>query len=348
MNAGRVIKIILIVFVIGLLFGGIKALSLYRKAFAPNVYLTKTKEVYFYVKTGASYNDVLSDLKSENILKSTKSFEWTANRKNYANHINPGRYLITHRMSNNSLVNMLRSGEQEIVKLTFNNVNTIKEFSERIAKQLEFSSEALSELLTDERTIEKYGFTNYTLPAMFIPNTYDFYWNTSPEKFLDRMHVEYDNFWTDRRKYKAEQIGMTQEEVSTLASIVEKEVIFDDEKRRVAGLYMNRIKQRIRLQADPTLIFALNDYSIRRVLNKHKKLDSPYNTYKIYGLPPGPICIPDIGSIDAVLNYEEHSYIYMCAKEDFSGYHNFAKTLKAHNRNAEAYQRELNKRRIYK
>lgn len=250
-------------------------------------------------------------------------------------------------MSNNDLVNLLRSGNQTAVHLTFNNINTMKDLANRLSDQLEFSSDSFYVLIMDSALIRSYGFNKYTIPAMFIPNTYEVYWDISPEDFLDRMKTEYDRFWNKSRMAKAKKIDMSPAEVTTLASIVNKEVRFDDEKPRVAGLYMNRIDKGIRLQADPTLIFAHNDYTIRRVLKKHMQLDSPYNTYKNAGLPPGPICIPDISSIDAVLNYEKHKYIYMCAKPDFSGYHNFARTLQEHNRNAEAYRRELNKRRIY-
>ena len=347
MSAGRVVKIILIFFIVAISIAGIKAIDIYRKAFAANVIVKGSKEIHFFIHTNTTYESIFEELTNKELLKNSNSFDWTAKRKNYPNRIKPGRYLIKNRMSNNDLVNMLRSGNQNVVELTFNNVNTIENLSERIAEQLEFTSADLMLLLSDTTVLHSNGFSAYTIPAMFIPNTYEIYWNTKPEGFVERMHKEYQLFWTKSRKAKAQKLGLTQEEVITLASIVNKEVRFDNEKKTVAGLYINRLNKGIRLQADPTLIFAMGDFSIRRVLNKHKKLDSPYNTYKYAGLPPGPICIPDIASIDAVLNHEKHSYIYMCAKPDFSGYHNFAKTLKAHNKNAEAYRRELNKRRIY-
>ena len=347
MSASRVVKIILILFIVGITIGGIKAIDIYRKAFASNVDISTGEEVFFYVYSGSDYAAVFSNLQEKGIVKNTQSFNWTAQRKNYPNHIRPGRYLIKPRMSNNDLVNMLRSGNQVPVDLTFNNINTLKDLSKRLSEQLECSHDQLYAMLRDTSVIHAYGFDEYTIPAMFIPNTYEIYWNVSPKSLLDRMHQEYDKFWTRSRLAKAQKMSMSPEDVITLASIVNKEVRYDDEKKRVAGLYINRINKGIRLQADPTLVFAHNDFTIRRVLNKHKKLDSPYNTYKYAGLPPGPICIPDITSIEAVLNYEKHKYIYMCAKPDFSGYHNFAKTLKQHNKNAEAYRRELNRRRIY-
>ena len=182
---------------------------------------------------------------------------------------------------------------------------------------------------------------------MFIPNTYEIWWNISPKAFIERMYKEYNDFWNPRRQRKADGMKMTREEVITLASIVNEETRKDDEKPRIAGVYMNRLENRIRLHADPTVIYGLGNFSIKRVLRKHYMIDTPFNTYKIDGLPPGPICFPDISSIDAVLNYEKHNYFYFCARSDFSGYHAFARTLAEHNRNAALYQHELNKRRIY-
>ncbi len=347
MSATRVLKLLLLFFVLSLLVAGFKGLDIYHKAFTPNIQVKDSRETYFYVYTGSSFAEVFGLLKKKNLLKNEKTFEWTAHKKKYPDHIQPGRYLVKNRMSNNELVNLLRSGRQEPVMLTFNNTNTLKNLADRVAVQLEFRSDSLLKQMADTSVLNRYDFTLQTLPAMFIPNTYEIYWNTSPEQFMDRMYREYNRFWTRLRQAKADKLNLTRVEVITLASIVTKETSFDNEKPRVAGLYINRLEKGIRLQADPTLIFAWGDYSIRRVLNYHRQLDSPYNTYMYDGLPPGPICIPDIASIDAVLNYERHNYIYMCAKPDFSGYHNFAATLDAHNRNAEAYRRELNKRKIY-
>jgi UPF0755 protein len=194
----------------------------------------------------------------------------------------------------------------------------------------------------------KYGFNEQTIMTMFIPNTYEFYWNTSADEFFERMADEYKKFWTDERKQKAKNIGLSQSEVSILASIVELETQKKDERPTVAGVYINRLKKKMLLQADPTVVFALGDFTINRVLKIHLETDSPYNTYKYSGLPPGPIYLPSISSIDAVLNFENHDYIYFCAKEDFSGYHNFAKTLAQHNENARKFQQALNKRKIWK
>ena len=206
----------------------------------------------------------------------------------------------------------------------------------------------MASVLLHDSTAAYYGFKANTFISMFIPNTYQVYWTDSPEQILDRMKKEYDAFWTDERKQKAKNLNMTQEEVSTLASIVKGETNKMDEAPTVAGVYINRLKRGIALQADPTLVFAIGDFSIRRILNKDKNFDSPYNTYQHRGLPPGPINMPSIATLDAVLDYEDHNYLYFCAKEDFSGYHAFAKTLAEHNRNARKFQRALNRERIYR
>lgn len=348
MSASRIIKLVGIVFIGLLIFGGIYALDMYHKAFAPSVSINGDKEYFLYIPGNSNYDTVISILGDAGILKDIKSFEWTATRKNYANHINPGRYLLKHRMSNNELVNLLRSGKQTPVDLTFNNIRTLQHFSARIAEQLELDSLSLLHHITDSVTLARYGHTEHTIACMFVPNTYEIYWNTSAQNFVERMAREYDNFWNKSRIQKAEKIGLTKEQVISLASIINMETQKNDEKEKVAGVYINRVNIGMRLQADPTVIFAHNDFTIRRVLNKHKKIDSPYNTYRYAGIPPGPICLPEISSIDAVLNYKKHKYLYFCAKPDFSGYHNFARTLKQHNKNAQAYQKELNKRRIYR
>ena len=208
---------------------------------------------------------------------------------------------------------------------------------------IEADSADIAALLKDEETAKKYGFNKQTFCSMFIPNTYEFWWNTSAEEFVQRMADEYKKFWNDDRKAKANELGLSQSQVSTLASIVESETQKNDEKARIAGVYINRLKKDWLLQADPTVVFAAGDFTIKRILNKHLEINSPYNTYKYKGLPPGPICIPSTTSIDAVLNYEHHNYMYFCAKEDFSGYHNFATTNAQHEANARRYHDALRK-----
>jgi UPF0755 protein len=348
MGAQVWLKRVMIIVLVVLALAGIKAFDLYRKAFAPNIYLDKDSEVFLYIETGWDYEKVMGEIAALNVVNNMDNLKWAAKKKNYPNHIYPGRYQVQNRMNNNEFINMLRSGKQEPVKLTFNSLRTLDEFCDRISEQLELNADELYSYLTADSVLNKFGVDKYTINGMFIPNTYEIYWNISVESFVDRMHREYNNFWNNRRLKKAEAIGLSPMEVVTLASIVNEETRKEDERPRVAGLYINRLNKPIRLQADPTVIYAWKDFNIRRVLRKHYQLDSPFNTYRVDGLPPGPICFPDISSIDAVLNHEKHNYLYMCAKPDFSGYHSFAKTLSEHNRNAALYRRELNKRRIYR
>lgn len=320
----------------------------YKTIMSPNVQTVDGKEVVLFIPTGSDYEQVQNILSEAHFLVNPKSFDWVAQRKDYPAHIHPGRYVMKDGMSNNQMINMLRGGLQSPVKVTFNNIRDVDMLAGRIAQQIETDSASLSNLLHNQQYINQLGFNDNTIPALFLPDTYEFYWNTDAEGFINRMFQEYHKFWNEERKQQAQTKGLSPIQVSTLASIVNKETNMNDEMPRVAGVYINRLKNNWLLQADPTLIFAWNDYSIKRVLNYHKEIDSPYNTYKYIGLPPGPICIPSIAAVKAVLNAEDHYYYYFCAKEDFSGYHNFAKTLAEHNRNAAKYQQALNQRGIKK
>jgi UPF0755 protein len=285
---------------------------------------------------------------SENgLLINKNSFEWLSKQKKYFYNIKPGRYKIDRALNNNDLVNLLRSGNQEPVKVTFNNLRSIESLAGKVSSQIEADSLSIINLVRDILFQKKLGLNNNNISTIFLPNTYEFYWNTSAEEFVNRMLKEYSSFWNSNRSNQANIIGLSYEEVSVLASIVQMEqTIRIDERPVIAGLYLNRIKRGMKLQSDPTVIFAIGDYSIRRVLSKDLKIDSPYNTYLNKGLPPGPICLPSINAIDAVLNFIDHDYIFMCASDDFSGYHNFAKNSRAHNRNAKKYRSALNKRKI--
>jgi UPF0755 protein len=301
---------------------------------------------YLYIHTGSTFPAVRDSLVMHGYLDSPRKFEWLAKRKNYINKVKPGRYLLKNGMHNNELINMLRSGRQEPVRVTFQNIRTREELAGILGKQLETDSMQLIGLFNDPLHLARYGTSSLTLFVLFIPNTYEFFWNTSGDQLLKRMRSEYRRFWTPGRCHLADSLGMTIPEIVTLASIVEKESNKNDEKPGIAGVYINRLRRGIPLQADPTVIYAWNDYSIRRVLKIHTQLQSPYNTYIHAGLPPGPICLPSIASVDAVLHTMNHSYLYFCAKEDFSGYHNFAVTLGEHNRNARRYQQALNAMKI--
>ena len=337
---------VLLVLAILLIFALAFGFWVYKTVMSPNIKTADGKEVSLYIPTGSDYDQVKAIIDDANVLLNENSFNWVAKRKELPENIHPGRYIIKDGMNNNRLVNMLRGGLQTPVKVKFNNMRDVNQLAGRIALQIEADSTSIADMLHNQQYINQLGFNNYTIPALFLPDTYEFYWNTDAEGFVNRMFQEYNKFWNEERKQQAQSKGLSPIQVSTLASIVNKETNMTDEMPRVAGVSLNRIKSNWLLQADPTLIFAWNDYSIRRVLDYHKQIESPYNTYKHIGLPPGPICIPSLAAIKAVLNAEDHNYYYFCAKEDFSGYHNFAKTLAEHNRNAAKYQQALNQRGI--
>ncbi len=341
----KVRKIALWSLVVLLLAGGAGAYYVYQMVYGSNV---KGEDQYLYIPTGSTFEDVLARIREKNFLADINSFEKVARKKNYSKKIHPGRYKIKKGMSNDALVNLLRSGQQEPVDITFNSIRWPEQLVSRIGGKLEADSVKLLGYLEDSDFLEKkYGLDTDRVLTMFIPNTYKFNWNTSAEEFLDRMAEEYKKFWSDKRKKKAEKLGLSQSEVAILASIVQEEQQqFADERPVIAGLYINRLKKDHPLESDPTLMYAHKDFSIRRVLNKHKEIESPYNTYLNKGLPPGPLNIPDISSIDAVLDYSPSDYFFMCAKDDFSGRHNFAVTYDDHKKNARKYQAALDKKGI--
>lgn len=330
---------------ISLLFFGGFAVNFYFKYFKPNV---NDNQEYLYIKTGSDFEDVFNTLKSEKILKNKESFLNAAKNMEYSGKVKAGRYRLDGKMGNRAFINLLKAGNQEAVKISFQNVRLKHTLAGMVAKKLECDSASISKLLDSAEYVQKFGFSTDNIYTMFIPNSYEIYWNTDAEKFFNRMHDEYQKFWNEDRRAKAKNINMSPIEVGILASIVDGEALNDSEMPRIAGLYMNRLIKGMRLEADPTVIFAANDFTIRRVLNKHLKINSPYNTYLNAGLPPGPISMPSINAIDAVLSYEKHDYIYMCAKEDFSGYHNYASTLSQHLINAKKFQQALNERNIKK
>lgn len=321
------------------------AFNYYLKYFGPNV--TGNTE-YLYIYTGSGFDDVYQTVKRDKIVKDTLSFFNAAQNMDYPGKVKPGKYRLTRGMSNRSFINMLKAGNQEPVKISFQNVRLKETLAGMISRKIESDSASISRLLDSAEFVGKYGFNTQDVYTMFIPNSYELYWNTSAEKLFSRMYDEYQKFWTEDRKAKAASMGFSPIQVSIMASIVDSEALFDKEMPVIAGLYMNRLKRGMRLEADPTVIFAAKDFTIRRVLNKHLLIDSPYNTYLKGGLPPGPISMPSINAIDAVLNYSHHDYLYMCAKEDFSGYHNFARTLAEHAVNARKFQKALNERNIRK
>lgn len=320
--------------------------KMYKALMNPNVSTDKDYSLYIY-----DYDDfetIKDKLYSDSIIINKKTFEWLADKLDYPQYVKSGHYIITDGMNNNRLINMIRSGNQTPVKFTFNNIRTIEQLAGKVDEQLELDSLSLLNALKDNEALKEMNFSREEFAALFIPNTYEIYWNINVEDFIEKMIKEYDIFWNEERLKKAEKIKLSPVEVSTLASIVDKETTKVSEMPRIAGVYLNRLNKNWLLQADPTLVFALGDFEIKRVLDTHKEIESPYNTYKHAGLPPGPICIPSIAAIDAVLNAENHKYYYFCAKDDMSGYHVFARNINEHNNNANKYRKSLNKKKIYK
>ncbi len=318
----------------------------YQNFFHPNVTTGDQPSAYLYIHTGTDFNTLKKLLSDQHYIRNMHSFELVAQKKKYNNKVRPGRYKILDGMNNNELVNLLRSGKQEPVRVILQNVRNPEELAGKIAAQIEGDSISFLNLMHDSAYLREFGAVPVTVFTLFVPNTYELLWNTSADQFIRRMYRERQKFWNDERLTKMNHERLDINSVIILGSILEKETAKNSEKPVIAGVYMNRLRKGWPLQADPTLIFAWNDYSIKRVLNKHKEIDSPYNTYKHLGLPPGPICLPSVSSIDAVLNYERHAFMYFCAKDDLSGYHNFAVTLAEHNRNAERYQAALKRLNI--
>jgi len=330
-----------------LVIGGIAGFFLwgkYQAVATPNV-PSDLKNLFVEIPTNSTFPEVVDVLFKNGQIQDTASFRQVAEWMSYKKpKMRAGRFRLQSNWSNRDLVGHLRAGKQAPVKVVFNTGRFVEEVAGKAAKTIEADSVSITKLLNDKNFIKGHGYKSETLMSLFIPNTYEFFWNTDANGFFEKMVTEHDRFWkkNDREK-KAADLKMSKEEVYTLASIIEKETNKNDEKKRMAGVYLNRLRKGILLQADPTAVFATRDFTARRVLNKHINFDSPYNTYKYAGLPPGPISVASISSIDAVLNPESHQYLYFCAKPDYSGYHAFAKTLAGHNRNANKYRRWLSK-----
>ncbi|MDA9563526.1 endolytic transglycosylase MltG [Flavobacteriales bacterium] len=351
MAKGKAKFILKVVFSIVLVLSigtGFIGLHYYNIIWKSNVVSEISEDEYFYIPTGSSFDEVTKSLYEKGIIQNRSSFVWVAEYMKYNLNIKPGRYKLVPGSNNKELVTLLRSGKQVPVQLTFNNIRLRNELAGVVAKQIEADSAVIVSIFDNPELHRKYGFDRETFFTMFIPNTYQFNWNTNTDQFVKRMASEYKKFWTEERQEKAKALGLSQSEVSSMAAIVQKETAKNDEKPVVAGVYHNRIKKGMKLEADPTLIYAIGDFTIRRVLNKYKEVDSPYNTYMYKGLPPGPICLPEISSLDAVLNRQNHEFIFFCAKDDFSGYHNFAKTYAQHKVNARKFHRAMNAAKIYK
>jgi UPF0755 protein len=340
-----------------MLFIGLSTLSVtlsyyaYQMAYTPNIAVglgDKEQRIAVVIPHGAAYLQTLDTLRKYQVFNDEMSFRAVARFLDYPQLVKPGVYAFQKDMSNLKAIRMLRSGQQTPVKLTFNNnLRTLSELAGKLSKNIGLDSATLSAYLQQPQVAKQYGFDTPTFIAMFLPNTYECYWTISQEQLLDKMKQEYEKFWNENRLQKARQVGLSPLEVSILASIVDAEQTqHDDEKPRIAGVYINRLRKNMLLQADPTLVFAHGDFTLKRVLNQHKEIDSPFNTYKYEGLPPAPIRLPSVSGLEAVLNFEQHDFIFFCAREDFSGYHNFARTNAEHERNARSYHAALNKANI--
>jgi len=318
---------------------------IYYVLYHPNFYLPETKYVYIR-EDHKDFEALCQFLEDSAGCRQIQIFKYLAEYRKYPDNMKSGRYAIEPNMSNPAVLNRLRLGQQTPVRITFNNIRMTGELASRLADQLMIDEEQILSYLADEKRCQSLGFNTTTVRTMFIPNTYEVYWNIPVEKLMERMKREYTVFWNERRLKKAQELRLSPVDVSILASIVEEETALPDEYPVVAGLYINRLYKGMKLDADPTVKYAAGDFTLRRILFRHLEIESPYNTYLHTGLPPGPIRIPSISCIDAVLNYTKHNYIFMCAKEDFSGRHNFAVTHSEHIRNAQKYQAELNRRGI--
>jgi len=319
----------------------------YQVIYSPN-FLVEKESAHLLIPKGASFEDVQRIVYDQKFVNDPISFGMLSKFMKYDQRVKPGKYLIEKNSNNVEVIRKLRSGDQVPVRITFNNSRLIEDVAEKITANIGLDESEFLTYVSNDAIAQKYGFDTETFRCMFIPNTYEVYWTISTEELVDRLYQEYKLFWNEQRRNKATELEMSPVEIGILASIVQAEVSHHDESPVVAGLYLNRIKKSMPLQADPTLVYASGDFTIKRVLNIHKEVDSPYNTYKYAGLPPGPINFPSIISIDAVLNYDKNNFLFMCAKEDFSGYHNFSASLRQHNINAKKYQQALNKAKLFK
>ncbi len=349
LNFEIVLKKIVFIF-IALLFtlviGYFAGAKIYRIFYGLNV--TKEEGAYqLFIPTGSTYDSVLAIVKRDTVLKDVSGFDWLARKMEYDQSVQPGRYLLTKGMTNKDIVRKLRAGNQDPVKVFFNKYRTKSDLAAFASTKLELDSAELVEIMDDSAQLAQFGFTPHTVISVFLSDQYEFYWNTNAQKLFEKMLKEYEKYWNSSRLAQASNKNLTPIEVMTLASIVEEETNNNPEKPRVAGVYLNRIKKGMKLQADPTVKFALQDFTLRRITLRHTHFESPYNTYVTAGLPPGPICIPSKESIEAVLEAETHEYIFFCAKGDGSGTHLFARTYQEHINNANRYRRHLDNNGIF-
>lgn len=337
---------IIIILTILVLAGGVLGYIFYTQVYADNVADSETGIHELYVRSDWNYDSLTTALYP--MLIDYNSFNRLAQQMNLPNKVIPGKYVIADSLGNRPLIQQLRSGRTKDVEVILTGTLTRERILPTISSYLEVDSTDLNELLSNRRILDSLGFNQENWPCLFIANTYRFNWAATSEDVLNRFVKERAKFWSGERTEKAKRLGLSKNEVIILASIVDGETTKFDEMARIAGLYLNRLEMNMLLQSDPTIRYLMPESDRQRVTYADLERESPYNTYKNVGLPPGPILLPSVQAIDAVLNAEDHSFIFMCAKPDFSGYHSFAKTLSQHNRNKALYTRELNRRGIYR
>jgi UPF0755 protein len=343
---GGIIKKILFLFIAGIIaFAGYWA---YENVFKSNVRLDGKKYTYIFIKSNSSYQEMLDEIYSQNIIEDKESFEWTARKMDLQNNVHFGKFRIDESMSNRSIVNAIKKNKQEKVKLYFNSqIRTQEQFINYVSEKIEVEKSELEDFCNDDTKLsDGFNLNSKNMMCLIVPKTYEISWATTLDEFTQLLKQSYDSVWTTDKKNKAKSINYTIPEVITLASIVQSESSIKSEQQKIAGVYINRLKQDMKLQADPTIVFANQNFEVQRVLSVDKEIDSPYNTYMYKGLPPGPICLVQPSSIDAVLNYSKHAHTFFCAKPDFSGYSNFTNDYSVHQKNAKAYQDALNKKGI--
>ena len=333
-----------------LLFGSLAFIGYwaYENVFKSNVRLDGKKFTYIYIKSNSTYQDMLDEIYSQNIIEDKESFEWTAQKMDLQNNVHFGKFRIDEKMSNRSIVNAIKKNKQEKVKLFLNSqIRTQEQFIDYVSDKTEIEKNEIEEFCNDDTKLsEEFNLNSKNMMCLVVPKTYEISWATTLEEFVGMLKTSYQSVWTNDKKNKAKSIGYTIPEIITLASITQSESNIKSEQQKIAGVYINRLKQEMKLQADPTIVFANQNFEVQRVLSIDKEIDSPYNTYMYKGLPPGPICLVQPSTIDAVLNYTKHNHTFFCAKPDFSGYSNFTNDYSVHQKNAKAYQDALNKKGI--
>ena len=343
MVSNKRLKIFLLVFSLLMAMFSYYAWQIFK---TPNFDVDK-KPFALLIPKGSTYETVLDTLEKNKLIRDELSFRFLAKVFKYPSRVKPGRYLIYETTGNWELIRKLRNGSQDALKITFSNIRLKEDLAGKLGRQLAYDSATIYRLLDSSSIVEPLGFSKETIPCLFIPDTYEVYWTISFEDFLTKMKKSYDRYWTSDRIQAAKALGLSPSEVGILASIVYGESKETAEQSRIAGVYWNRLQVKMPLQADPTIVFAWKDFTIKRVTGRYTSINSPYNTYRLIGLPPGPISIPDPRVMDKVLNLEKHNYLYFCAKEDFSGSHNFAVSYSEHLQNAAKFQKSLDDHKIY-